>query len=106
MLSRYITSFNSFDGRHAIFLLGLIWMASPVAGSRPIRAARFYSVRMPRLVGRILSPASRSRVAARPTLRNHFDRAVHPKETMKKMGAFEVVNPWRTRHDRDLDRLV
>jgi hypothetical protein len=37
----YTASFSSFAGRKAIFLLALIWMVSPVAGLRPIRAARF-----------------------------------------------------------------
>lgn len=38
---RYQTaSFNSFEARNAIFLLALILIASPVAGLRPIRAAR------------------------------------------------------------------
>ncbi len=37
----YTASFSSFAGRKAIFLLALILMASPVAGFRPIRAARF-----------------------------------------------------------------
>jgi hypothetical protein len=37
----YTASFSSLAGRNAIFLLALILMASPVAGFRPIRAARF-----------------------------------------------------------------
>ena len=52
----YTASFSSFAGRKAIFLLALILIASPVAGFRPIRAARFRTWRMPRPVRRILSP--------------------------------------------------
>lgn len=37
----YTVSFNSLAGRKATFLLALILIASPVAGFRPIRAARF-----------------------------------------------------------------
>ena len=37
----YTASFSSLAGRNASFLLALILMASPVAGFRPIRAARF-----------------------------------------------------------------
>jgi hypothetical protein len=33
-------SFNSLEARKATFLLALIWIASPVAGLRPMRAAR------------------------------------------------------------------
>jgi hypothetical protein len=33
--------FNSLDARKATFLLALILIASPVAGLRPMRAARF-----------------------------------------------------------------
>jgi hypothetical protein len=36
----YTASFSSFAGRNATFLLALISIASPVAGFRPIRAAR------------------------------------------------------------------
>src|SRR3984957_8873471 len=60
----YTASFSSFAGRKAIFLLALILMASPVAGLRPIRAARFRTWGMPRPVGRILSPFLRCRVAS------------------------------------------
>jgi hypothetical protein len=35
-----IASLSSLAGRKAIFLLALIWIGSPVAGLRPIRAAR------------------------------------------------------------------
>src|SRR5579884_2332130 len=38
--SPQIASFNSLDARNATFLLALIWIASPVAGLRPMRAAR------------------------------------------------------------------
>jgi hypothetical protein len=38
--SRQIDSFNSLDARNATFLLALIWICSPVAGLRPMRAAR------------------------------------------------------------------
>ena len=37
----YTASFSSLAGRNAIFLLALILIASPVAGFRPILAARF-----------------------------------------------------------------
>ena len=57
-------SFSSFAGRKAIFLLALIFMASPVAGFRPILAARFRTWRMPRPVRRILSPFLRCRVVS------------------------------------------
>ena len=33
-------SFNSLEARKATFLLALIWIGSPVAGLRPMRAAR------------------------------------------------------------------
>jgi hypothetical protein len=36
-----MASLSSFEARKATFLLALIWMASPVAGLRPMRAARF-----------------------------------------------------------------
>ena len=48
----------------AIFLLALILMASPVAGFRPILAARFRTWRMPRPVRRILAPFFRWRVVS------------------------------------------
>jgi hypothetical protein len=38
--SRQIDSFNSLEARKATFLLALICIASPVAGLRPMRAAR------------------------------------------------------------------
>ena len=37
---RQTDSFNSLEARKATFLLALIWIASPVAGLRPMRAAR------------------------------------------------------------------
>ena len=49
----YTASFSSLAGRNAIFLLALILIASPVAGFRPILAARFRTRRMPRPVRRI-----------------------------------------------------
>jgi hypothetical protein len=49
-------SFSSFAGRKAIFLLALILIASPVAGLRPMRAARARTCRIPRPVNRTLSP--------------------------------------------------
>jgi len=39
-LRRQIDSLSSFEARKATFLLALIWIASPVAGLRPMRAAR------------------------------------------------------------------
>ena len=60
----YTASFSSLAGRNAIFLLALILMASPVAGFRPILAARFRTWRMPRPVRRILSPFFRWRVVS------------------------------------------
>ena len=60
----YTASFSSFAGRNAIFLLALILMAAPVAGFRPILAARFRTWRMPRPVRRILSPLFRWRVVS------------------------------------------
>ena len=51
-----IASFSSFEARKATFLLALIWMASPVAGLRPMRAARLRTCRMPRPPMRIRSP--------------------------------------------------
>jgi hypothetical protein len=54
-----LAAFSSLAGRNAIFLLALILMASPVAGFRPILAARFRTWRMPRPVRRILSPLFR-----------------------------------------------
>src|SRR5262249_23404348 len=43
-----IASFNSLAARKATFLLALIWIGSPVAGLRPMRAARLRTCRMPR----------------------------------------------------------
>src|SRR4051812_48327261 len=54
-----IASFSSLAGRKAIFLLALIWIGSPVAGLRPIRAARALTWKMPRLGMRILVPCCR-----------------------------------------------
>jgi hypothetical protein len=62
--SYYTASFSSLAGRKAIFLLALILMVSPVAGFRPIRAARFRTWRIPRPVRRILSPFLRCRVVS------------------------------------------
>jgi hypothetical protein len=44
----YTASFSFFAARKAIFLLALILIASPVAGFRPILAARFRTWGMPR----------------------------------------------------------
>jgi hypothetical protein len=53
----YITaSLRSFDALKAIFLLALILMVSPVAGLRPIRAARLRTWRMPRPGMRMREP--------------------------------------------------
>src|SRR5262245_25503208 len=51
-----IASFNSFEARKATFLLALIWIGSPVAGLRPMRAARLRTCRMPRPTMRMRSP--------------------------------------------------
>lgn len=45
---RQTISLNSFDARNATFLLALILIASPVAGFRPMRAARLRTTKMPR----------------------------------------------------------
>src|SRR3954452_7805519 len=52
----YTASLSSLAARNATFLLALIWMASPVAGLRPMRAARLRTWRMPRPTMRIRSP--------------------------------------------------
>jgi hypothetical protein len=39
---------SSLVARKATFLLALMWICSPVAGLRPIRAARFRTIRIPR----------------------------------------------------------
>ena len=39
-LKRQTDSFNSLEARKATFFDALIWIASPVAGLRPMRAAR------------------------------------------------------------------
>ena len=52
----YTASFSSLAGRNATFLLALILMASPVAGFRPIRAARLRTWSIPIPVRRTLSP--------------------------------------------------
>src|SRR5204862_7121416 len=49
-------SFSSLAARKATFLLALIWISSPVAGLRPLRAARLRTWRMPRPTMRIRSP--------------------------------------------------
>src|SRR5207245_156772 len=48
-------SLSSLAGRKATFLLALIWIGSPVAGLRPMRAARLRTTRMPRPPMRIRS---------------------------------------------------
>jgi hypothetical protein len=52
----YTASLSSFAGRKAIFLLAAIWIEAPVAGFRPMRAARARTCRIPRPANRILSP--------------------------------------------------
>src|SRR5271166_5299533 len=54
-----IASLSSFAGRNATFLLALIWICSPVAGLRPIRAARERTCRIPRPAMRTRSPIFR-----------------------------------------------
>ena len=49
-------SLSSLAARKATFLLALIWIASPVAGLRPMRAARLRTCRIPRPTMRIRSP--------------------------------------------------
>jgi hypothetical protein len=63
----YTASFSSFAGRNAIFLLALILMASPVAGVRPILAARFRTRRTPRPVSRFCRPSSEAALSASPS---------------------------------------
>ena len=53
-----IASFSSFEARKATFLLALIWIASPVAGLQPMRAARLRTCRMPRPPSRCARPFS------------------------------------------------
>src|SRR5215831_3065435 len=57
----YTASFSSLAGRNATFLLALILMAAPVAGLRPIRAARLRIWSMPIPFSRTLSPFLRWR---------------------------------------------
>src|SRR6476660_1088383 len=49
-------SLRSFEARKATFLLALILIGSPVAGLRPMRAARLRTCRMPRPPMRMRSP--------------------------------------------------
>src|ERR1700692_4766905 len=51
-----IASLSSLEARKATFLLALIWMASPVAGLRPMRAARLRTCKMPSPPMRMRSP--------------------------------------------------
>src|SRR5690606_37508212 len=51
-----MASLRSFATRKATFFEALILMASPVAGLRPMRAARLRTCRMPRPVRRTLFP--------------------------------------------------
>src|SRR6478735_477885 len=51
-----MASLSSLAARKAIFLEALILIDSPVAGLRPIRAARLRTCRMPRPESRILLP--------------------------------------------------
>src|SRR3979409_1818452 len=46
-IAAYTASFNSLVARKATFLLALILIGSPVAGLRPLRAARVRTTRMP-----------------------------------------------------------
>src|SRR5271166_307457 len=64
LLLTYTASFSSLAGRKATFLLAFILIASPVAGLRPILAARFRTWRMPKPVKRILLPFLRWRVVS------------------------------------------
>src|SRR6202048_1048902 len=59
-------SLSSLAARNATFLLALIWMGSPVAGLRPMRAARLRTCRMPSPPMRMRSPFLRCLVT-RPT---------------------------------------
>src|ERR1700746_62105 len=58
----HATIFNSLLARKATFLPALIWIGSPVAGLRPMRAARCLTCRMPRPAIRMRSPFFRCRV--------------------------------------------
>src|SRR5262249_7126125 len=49
-------SLSSLAARNATFLLALIWIGSPVAGLRPMRAARLRTTRTPRPAMRMRSP--------------------------------------------------
>src|SRR6185295_516717 len=49
-------SLSSLEARKATFLLALIWIGSPVAGLRPMRAARLRTTRTPRPTRRMRSP--------------------------------------------------
>src|SRR5262249_16919938 len=53
---RQTASLSSLAARKATFLLALIWIGSPVAGLRPMRAARLRTPRMPRAPMRMRSP--------------------------------------------------
>src|SRR5262245_25157477 len=55
-LWRQTASFSSLAARKATFLLALILIGSPVAGLRPMRAARLRTCRMPRPLMRMRSP--------------------------------------------------
>src|ERR1700676_2182614 len=55
-VSYQTASLSSLAARKATFLLALIWIASPVAGLRPMRAARLRTCRMPRPTMRMRSP--------------------------------------------------
>src|SRR5215468_1793884 len=52
----YTASLSSLAARKATFLLALILIGSPVAGLRPMRAARLRTCRMPRPLMRMRSP--------------------------------------------------
>src|ERR1043166_9385047 len=64
---RYQTdSLSSLAARKATFLEALIWMGAPVAGLRPMRAARLRTTRMPSPPMRMRSPFFRCLVT-KPT---------------------------------------
>src|SRR5215470_14620537 len=63
---RQTASLSSLAARKATFLLALIWIGSPVAGLRPMRAARLRTWRMPRPPMRMRSPFLRC-FTTRPT---------------------------------------
>src|SRR4051812_48423057 len=63
----YTASFNSLATRKATFLLALILIGSPVAGLRPMRAARFRTWSTPRPLILIRSPFFRC-LATRSTM--------------------------------------